>query len=106
MERIIFTPEMLRLYNFGLFIIKLTTSEDIRNNVDFAATVSFKLGYQLSKKIKKYGMTNFLTDGWFCDLADTVEELCDILNNDKFGYRLLTKEEVNYMINHRTQGFL
>jgi hypothetical protein len=106
MERTIFTPEMLTRHNFGLFIIKLTASEDIRENVGFNSTVSFKLGYQMSTKIKKYGRTNFLTDGWFCDLADTIEELCDILNNDPWGYRLLTKEEVIYMIDQREQGFL
>jgi hypothetical protein len=46
MQRNIFTPEMLNKNNFGLFIIRVFESE-IKDNVGYAATVSFKLGYHM-----------------------------------------------------------
>ena len=100
----IFTIEELEKNNFGLFIIRYF-DEDIKTNVGYAATVSYKLSYQHHRDFK-YGLVNFLSDGWFNPVCKTKEELCEILNTDKHGYRLLTKEEVIYIINNRSQGFL
>ena len=99
-----FTEEELKLNNFGLFIIRATCT-DIVSDVNYAATVSFKIGYQMSGE-RKYGLINFLTDGWFNPMANTLAELCDLLNNDIDGYRLMTKEEVCFLITYRKQGFL
>lgn len=99
-----FTKEELNANNFGLFIIRATCT-DIVENVNYAATVSFKIGFS-NKSERKYGLINFLTDGWFNPMADDLDELCDLLNNDIDGYRLLTKEEVCFMITYRKQGFL
>lgn len=109
----IFTPEELSKHNFGLFIIRNTVEniESIKENPSYAATVSFKLGYTNHKFINndlRYGKINFLTDGWFCPLAKDAEGLCEYLNNNLHGdeYRLMTKEEVIYLISNRQQGFL
>lgn len=105
-KRIMFTPEMLMRYNTGLFIIKAGIDVYTHNRIGYAATVCWKLIYSLERSIPKYGRCNFLTDGWFYPMANTKEELCELLNNDKEGFRVLTKEEVIYIIQNRQQGFL
>ena len=105
-NKVNFTVEMLTRYNTGLFIIKAGVNVYTHERVGYAATVCWKLIYSLERTIPKYGRCNFLTDGWFYPMANTKEELCEILNNDKDGYRILTKDEVKYIINNRQQGFL
>ena len=73
MEKITFTPKMLQQHNFGLFIIKadMKNIEDIKQNPSYAATVSYKLGYtnhQFVNHNRRYGLINFLSDGWFYPL--------------------------------------
>jgi hypothetical protein len=109
-EPTVFTPEMLNKNNFGLYIIRAYDS-NIKENVSYASTVSYKLGYinhRLVESKKRYGLISFLTDGWFLPVAENDQDICDYLNNLPEGqkFRLLTKEEVIYMIKHRTQGFL
>jgi hypothetical protein len=115
-----FTPEMLKRNNFGLFIIDSRVT-DVRKNPSYAAGVAYKLGYNMFSwinlhykgettqrgNLKRYGKINFLTDGLFLGLGDTVEEVCDDLNNNPLRkFRLMTKDEVIFLITHRDQGFL
>lgn len=104
---------MLLENNIGLFIIN--NKADVFKNVNYAATVSWKLCYQInSPNISRFGRCNFLTDGWFAPLyndqikVDTHEELVVWLNNNPYKdeYRLMTKEEVLYLIQNRNQGFI
>ena len=118
----IFTPEMLKRHNFGLYIIKADVDVFKEGREGYASTVSYKLGWNLgvvvNPQIKqtprrainylKYGMMNFLTDGYYHPIGNTYEEVCNYLNNNPYGveYRVMTKEEVIYLISQRQQGFL
>lgn len=109
-DSFIWTKEYLDKTGACSFIIKKNV--DIYKDPGYASTVSWKLGFQISlkslkKSADKYGKINFLTDGWFCPLANNYENLADYLNGDEgsVGYRPMTKEEVIYLINQRDQGF-
>jgi hypothetical protein len=120
-EETVFTPEMLLRHNYGLYIINVK-ARNIRSNPSYASTVAYKLGYQIhawrntdnngettqNGRMTKYVKVNFLTDGWVCPIGNTYEEVCEYLNNNPYGekFRLMTKEEVVFLITHRTQGFL
>lgn len=120
-EAITFTPEMLKRHNYGLFVINVKAT-DVTKNPGYAATVAWKLVWNFeharnppSKGVEKqvfrwskYSMCNFLTDGWVYPIGNTYEEMCEYLNNNPHGekYRLMTKEEVIYLITNRKQGFL
>ena len=54
---------------------------------------------------KQYCLISLLTDGYVSPVAYTKQGLCDHLNNDDFGYRPLTKEELHKMIDSLQQGF-
>lgn len=109
-----FTVDELEKYNFGCYLIKNDT--DVYKNPDFAATVCWKLVWQLryikevnSKLLQKvhlpkYGMCNFLTDGWTHWIGDTKEDVIEHLNNNEHGtkFRFLTKEELFYIISNRS----
>lgn len=100
-----FTPELLDKYNYGLYIIN--DKADVVKNPDYAATVSWKLGWHLfvaRPEIPKYGKINFLTDGWFDAIGHNDEEVCEYLNNNPYGYkfRIMTQEEVIYIMTHRS----
>lgn len=112
-----FTPEMLSRNNFGLFIINSKVKQITEKNIGYAATVSWKLCYQHNYwknngqepvEYNRYGKANFLTDGWFCPIGGTYKQVCEYLNNNPYGekFRLMTKEEVLYIISNRKQGFL
>jgi hypothetical protein len=111
-----FSPEMLKKNNFGLFIIDSRVT-DVRKNPSYAAGVAYKLGYNMfsvrnannkgETNLKRYGKINFLTDGLFLGLGDTIEEVCNDLNNNPHRkFRLMSKDEVLFLITHRDQGFL
>lgn len=119
-----FTEEMLNRNNYGLFIIK-STVKDVRERPGYAATVSWKLGYSYHTfknpefthagekcggekfVFQKYGKMNFLTDGWYYPLGSK-EDVLEYLNNNPNGdkFRLMTKEEVIFLLTERKQGFL
>lgn len=110
-RKVVFTPDILKK-GHGIFIIN-TRVKDVKERPGYAATVSWKIGYinhilagEFSKH--RYGVTNFLTDGWFCPLAKDIKDLCEWLNNNPYGesYRPMTKEEIVYLISTRQQGFL
>lgn len=116
-EAVIFTPEMLSRHNYGLFIINIKAT-DVTKRPGYAATVAWKLGYtnhfllssvtKEGNQYQRYTKTNFLTDGWVFPIGNTYEEVCEYLNNNPHGekFRLMTKEEVIYLITNRQQGFL
>lgn len=110
---VVFTPEMITKNNFGLYIIN--NKADVFKNPDYAATVAWKLGYNNQYwrnfdgnggSFQNYGKINFLTDGWFCPIGDNYEEICEYLNNNPHGekFRIMTKEELFYIINHRSNS--
>lgn len=112
---ITFTPEILTKHNTGLYLINDKAS--VIDNPDYAATVSWKITWNLgvvtnslngkryiAAEWPKYSLTNFLTDGWTHPIGNNYEEVCKYLNNNPHGekYRIMTKEELFYIINHRT----
>jgi hypothetical protein len=123
-EVTVFTEEMLRKNNYGLFIIK-STVKDVRERPGYAATVAWKLGYcyhtfkypifdnkgkEYDEKkftFQKYGKMNFLTDGWYYPIGDNYKDILEYLNNNPNGdkFRLMTKDEVIFLLTERKQGF-
>lgn len=112
-----FTPEILKKYNFGLYIIN--DKADVVDRPDYAATVAWKLTYNLQvvvnnvkgkkevvKEWPKHSITNFLTDGWAYPIGNTLEEVCEYLNNNPQGtkFRIMTKDELFYIINNRSNS--
>jgi len=87
----------------GMFIIR-NSSLKKSNDLSFARTVTFKIGFSHESE-KKYGICNFLTDGFYVGIAKDKKDLCEWLNNDEIGYRPLTKDEVIEMIKSTNQGF-
>lgn len=112
-----FTPEIIKKYNFGLYLIN--DKADVVRNPNYAATVAWKLCWTNDRKPKdipteeekkhlvrynRYCKVNFLTDGWICPVGNSYEEVCEYLNNNPHGekYRIMTKDELFYIINNRT----
>lgn len=96
---VIFTPELLKKYNTGLYIIKDGTDVTLRPG--YAATVSFKLVYHHLDGRTVRGLCNFLTDGW-TQLIGSEQNICDFLNHGSFQkYRIMTKEELIYIIENK-----
>lgn len=108
-----FTPELMSKFNYGMYIIN--NKVDVIANPDYAATVVWKLVYQFSRQTYKHskykynyehlpenGLCNILTDGWTYWVGSK-QDLCDYLNNNPYGekYRILTKAELDYILNHR-----
>ena len=87
----------------GLFIVRESANLEI--NDGFKTTVCFKLGYCRDTD-KKYGLCNFLTDGWYHSIGKTKQEVVEYLNNDEYGYRPLLKTEVIELFTKFNQGFL
>lgn len=113
LEKTIFTPEMLYRNNYGLFIINVKAGDVLTTkNLEYAATVAWKLTYSLGFRggRERSSITNVFTDGWTFPIpnSESYEEVCEWLNNNPYGdeYRLMTKEEVLFMISKRQQGFL
>jgi len=100
MMKTIFTKNEISV---GMFIIKNSAKKTLKD-LSFATTVTFKIGFSNTDKFK-YGMCNILTDGWYCGLANTLDELCEYLNKDEDGFRPLTKDEFTLMLNSTNQGF-
>ena len=108
-----FTPENISEFNVGLYVI-----EDRADVVKFSGvgvgcvwklvyqvgyTVNNLQGQKVQVKFPKYGLCNALTDGWTYWVGSK-EQLCTYLNDNPHGvkYRILTKEELLYIINHRS----
>lgn len=87
----------------GRYIIKESSPKG-SCDLSFARSVAFKIGF-INSGDKKYGLTNCLTDGWFCPMAETKAEVAKMLNEDSYGYRPLTKEEYISMVHSTEQGF-
>lgn len=91
----------------GRFIIRNSASAPlIKENIGFARTVTFKIGFSYdSPKDKPYGWSNPFADGLYLSIG-TKEEIAKQLNEDKFGYRPLTKPEAILMIDDMRQSLL
>jgi len=123
-EITVFTEEMLTKNNYGLFIIN-SKVKDVRERPGYAATVAWKLGYcyhtfknpEFTHKgekcggekftFQKYGKVNFLTDGWYYPIGSNYKDVLEYLNNNSNGdkFRLMTKDEVIFLLTQRNQGF-
>jgi hypothetical protein len=90
----------------GLYIIK-ESSPFGSDNLSFARSVTYKIGFSYNPNDKKYGLISCLTDGFYSAIADNRKEIADYLNNDVtgWGYRRLTKEEYLKLIESTEQGF-
>ncbi len=89
----------------GTYIIKETSPKG-SDNLNFARTVTYKIGFDNNDKEKPVNKISCLTDGWVCPIAKDEKEFAEYLNNDEHGFRPLTKEEYLAMINSTNQGFL
>lgn len=99
---IVFTPENLNEFNFGVHVIK--DPANVFKRTGYSCTVTYKLVWQIAGNggINKYGLCNSLTDGWTHWIGDK-QELCDYLNDNPNGhtYRIITPTELKYMINSK-----
>lgn len=96
----IFTEHELKC---GMFIIKNNVGKPLED-LRFSRTVAFKVGFSHGS-VKKYGLSSFLTDGFYSPISDSLKGLADYLNNDEEGYRPLTKDELIELIVSSDQGF-
>jgi|688.fasta_scaffold615527_3 hypothetical protein len=104
-----FTEENVFINNFGLYIIKDTEEtkkifdKKIIERVSYLSTVCYKLVWNQHYKLKnkKYGISNFLTDGW-CHFIGDKKELINYLNNSDDKYRILTKQELFFILNNKS----
>ena len=87
----------------GMFVIKNTCS-DVKRNLAFARTVTYKVCFQNNAKESPYGMCSALTDGWVY-LIGSKEQVAKHLNEES-GHRPLTKEELILMVNDIPQSIL
>jgi hypothetical protein len=104
---VLFTEELVFKNNYGLYLIldspytRKLIEEEMVEKASYLATVSVKLIWNFSKK--KYGFCNFLTDG-FCIFVGSKEELLNTLNNSEDKYRILTKEELYFIIDNKSNS--
>ena len=73
----------------------------------FGTTVAYKIGYgvfKLNKKLSPVVLMISLADGGTC-AYDTKEELCKRLNDDAYGYRPMTKEEISAILGRQGNRF-
>lgn len=95
----------------GLLIIRESSSKHptkpsgvaVPVDLGFARTVTYKIGWTHSKE-EPYGLISVLTDGMYIPIG-TKEQMCEHFNNDEYGYRPLTKEEMFKMLESSDQGF-
>lgn len=92
----------------GLFIIRESSPKKSKD-LGFAKTVVFKIGFvnvlENDISVQKYCKISVLTDGFVAAIGNTKEEFANYLNDDKSGYRPLTKEEMIDLLNSSEQGF-
>jgi hypothetical protein len=62
------------------------------SNLGFGCSVAYKIGYIPGEARNKRCKIS-LADGYI-KVYDTIEELCDALNNDTEGFRPMTREEI------------
>lgn len=73
----------------------------------FASTVAYKIGYsvfKLNKKLMPVVLMISLADGGTC-VYDTRDDLCKRLNEDSYGYRPMTKEEISAILGNQGNRF-
>lgn len=93
MKRIIWKAEDIIA---GLWLIR-NSSTNVKEDPGFASTVTFVISWRMDGPGNQYGLTNQLTDGMFLDYGSKAQ-MAKKLNEDEFGYRAITKEEVMILI--------
>lgn len=88
----------------GTFVIK-NSSPKGSGDLGFASTVAYKICWIPEGKINTYCMVAMFTDGGIFKLG-TKDELLQHINEDKHGYRPLTKQELLNILSHSNNGFL
>jgi len=88
----------------GMFIIR-ESSKKPSKDITFTRTVTSQITWSHGRTNTNYGLTSVMTDGWFCPIGKNKQSLADHLNNDEFGYRPATKEEILDMLIDNKQGF-
>ena len=100
--RSVFAPEDL---DVGMFIIKCDVPNPI---IDFnsARCSVYKIVYlNVAGLSTKYGLCSVLTDGCCFAMQTDKKDLCYMLNNDPFGFRPITKQEMLILMEHNNQNF-
>lgn len=87
--RIIFDPKDFP--GSGQMIVRESSPKG-SPDIGFLTSVSYKVGYIQSAEKKQKALIA-LSDGMIFSF-DTIEDLCLNLNNDAFGYRPLTTDEI------------
>lgn len=86
--KIIFEPSDFR--GSGQMVVR--NSAPLGNdNISFLASVSYKVGYTYTKEFSVCAIS--LSDGMITGFGSG-EQLCEHLNNDSWGYRPMTKQEI------------
>lgn len=89
----------------GKFVIR-QSSNNVKKDTTFARTVASKIGFDMSgNKGKPYGLIDVFTDGAYIPIG-TKEKMAKMFNEDKHGYRPLTKEEAILMLKDIRQTLL
>lgn len=89
----------------GMYFIK-NSSPLGSADLSFASTVCFKLGFLHTDGEKSYVLISMMTDGMVYKKMETKEDVVNMLNEESFGYRPLTKDEYVAIISRTNQGFI
>ena len=68
-------------------------------NISFMASVSYKIGWKSQPHSPNTALKISLTDG-MCREFESLEKLCENLNNDECGYRPMTVEEIRAVMGY------
>jgi len=101
--KVIFSPEDFK--GAGQLIIRDSFPVGC-TDYSFGITVAYKIGFIIHPKKKggiKYLIIS-LSDGMALEYA-SLEDLCKKLNSDSYGYRPMTRHEIDKIIVSRGSGF-
>jgi hypothetical protein len=96
----IFTKEEIRL---GMALIRNDVGKPIIDN-DFARTVTMKVSHSVDNGKVRYGVSFPLSCGLYAQLG-SMDDVLEYINEDRFGYRPITKEEYIQLVESSNQNF-
>jgi hypothetical protein len=99
--RIYFEPEDFR--SMGQMIIR-QSSPIGSNDIGFMASVSYKIGWKSKSSGPNGAVKISLSDG-MCIEYETIEKLCEILNNDVQGFRPMSQDEIDKVMSYNGNRF-